>query len=75
MVTPRELRGGGSLIQLKDGTLSLADFLSLKTFEVDNQARAESDKRKMEIASGFRELLTKASSAIKHITEEEDEGD
>lgn len=61
----------GSIIQLKDGTLSLADFLSLKTFEVDSHARVESDKRKMEIAEGFKDLLTQASSAFKHISEEE----
>jgi len=62
---------GGS-IKLADGTLKIADFLSLKKFEADQEARVESDKRKMEIATEFRKLLTNVGKALGHMTEGEE---
>lgn len=62
----RSVFGGnsGSTIQLKEGSLSIQDFIALKGFEVDSQAKAESDKQKLAIATGFKDLIEKATRAM-----------
>lgn len=60
----------GGMISLKEGQVSLADFLTIKQFQNDEQSKSKSDKTKLEIAKEFRELLGKAGKALGHMGEE-----
>lgn len=61
---------GNSIIQLKDGQLSLSELLKLKTWEADNAREDEKAKRGGEIASGFADLIKKAGKAFARMSEE-----
>ncbi|GAI55578.1 unnamed protein product, partial [marine sediment metagenome] len=61
----------GGIIQLKEGSVSLADFLKIKQFQNDEQSKSKSDEVKLGIAKEFRELLSKAGKAMGHMGEEE----
>jgi len=64
----------GGIIQLKEGSVSLADFLKIKQFQNDEQSKGKSDEVKLGIAKEFRELLGKAGKALGHMGEEEETG-
>ncbi len=62
----------GGTIQLKEGSVSLADFLKIKQFQNDEQAKSKSDETKLGIAKEFRKLLANAGKAMANIGEEEE---
>jgi hypothetical protein len=63
----------GGTIQLKEGTVSLADFLKIKQFQNDEQSKAKSDETKLGIAKEFRKLLANAGKAMANMSESEEE--